>query len=92
MPFCAHSCSRTCTHTAGKLLAKEASLKADFSRAKGAVSEAKLTKQARFLPNPEPNWGPKARHKKVKETPSKGTEAAADGAAGEGVDVATNET
>lgn len=50
---------------AGKLMAKQPVLKADFSRAVGAVSEAKKTKQARFLPNPEPNWGPKARHKKV---------------------------
>ena len=47
---------------AGKLLAKEPELKANFSRAQGAGSNAKANKVARFLPNPEANWGPKPKH------------------------------
>ena len=47
---------------AGKLLAKEPELKANFSRAAGATSTAKSNKVARFLPNPEPYWGPKPKH------------------------------
>ena len=47
---------------AGKLLAKEPELKADFSRAQGAGSNAKANKVARFLPNPEANWGPRPKH------------------------------
>ena len=47
---------------AGKLLAKEPELKAYFSRAQGAGSNAKANKVARFLPNPEANWGPKPKH------------------------------
>ena len=47
---------------AGKLLAKEPEFKANFSRAQGAASQAKTNKVARFLPNPEANWGPKPKH------------------------------
>lgn len=47
---------------AGKLLAKEPELKANFSRAQGAASNAKANKVARFLPNPEANWGPRPKH------------------------------
>ncbi|KAK9806734.1 hypothetical protein WJX72_000916 [[Myrmecia] bisecta] len=47
---------------AGKLLAKAPELKANFSRAHGAISAAKSSKVARFLPNPEANWGPKPKH------------------------------
>lgn len=47
--------------TAAALLAKQPELKADFSRAPGAASAARGAKVARFLPNPEPFWGPKAR-------------------------------
>ena len=47
---------------AGKLLAKQPELKANFSRAQGASSNAKANKVARFLPNPEANWGPKPKH------------------------------
>ena len=47
---------------AGKLLAKEPTLKVNFSRASAAVSRAKTEKVARFLPNPEANWGPKSKH------------------------------
>lgn len=47
---------------AGKLLTKEPELKADFSRAHGAASNAKANKVARFPPNPEANWGPKPKH------------------------------
>jgi len=47
---------------AGKLLAKEPTLKVNFSRASAAVSRAKAEKVARFLPNPEANWGPMAKH------------------------------
>ena len=44
---------------AAKLLAKPAQLKANFARAAAAISAAKSQKVARFLPNPEKNWGPK---------------------------------
>ncbi len=54
------NCVRLCA--AGKLLAKEPELKANFSRAQGAASNAKANKVARFLPNPEANWGPKPKH------------------------------
>ncbi|KAL3144470.1 hypothetical protein ABBQ32_004211 [Trebouxia sp. C0010 RCD-2024] len=47
---------------AGKLLAKQPELKANFSRAQGAGSNAKANKVARFLPNPEANWGPRPKH------------------------------
>ena len=47
---------------AGKLLAREPEIKANFSRAQGAVSQAKTNKVARFLPNPQANWGPKPKH------------------------------
>eukprot|EP00897_Mesotaenium_endlicherianum_P008110 jgi/Mesen1/7327/ME000376S06488 len=43
------------------LLAKEPALKANFTRASGAVSRAQATGVARFLPNPEQYWGPKPR-------------------------------
>ena len=43
------------------LLAKQPEFKANFSRAPGALSAARGAKVARFLPNPEPFWGPKAR-------------------------------
>ncbi len=47
---------------AAKLLGKQPELKANFSRVNSAVSQAKKDKVARFLPNPEANWGPKAKH------------------------------
>mmetsp|Transcript_22938 Transcript_22938/g.63658 ORF Transcript_22938/g.63658 Transcript_22938/m.63658 type:complete len:234 (-) Transcript_22938:478-1179(-) len=49
---------------AGRLLAKEPSIQADFSRSQKALSQAKVNKVARYLPNPEENWGPKTRHGK----------------------------
>lgn len=45
-----------------KILSVEPELKADFSRVQQAVSKAKQKGVARFLPNPEANWGPKPRH------------------------------
>lgn len=45
-----------------KLLAKEPSLTADFSKASAALSKARLNNVPRYLPNPEENWGPKTRH------------------------------
>ncbi len=36
-------------------------MQANFSRASSAVSKAKSSGVARFLPNPEENWGPKPR-------------------------------
>ena len=47
---------------AGKLLTKEPTLKVNFSRASAAISRAKTEKVARFLPNPEANWGPMSKH------------------------------
>ncbi|PSC68820.1 putative tRNA (guanine(26)-N(2))-dimethyltransferase 2 isoform B [Micractinium conductrix] len=47
---------------AESILAKEPELKADLSRAAQAVSKARQKGVARFLPNPEANWGPKPRH------------------------------
>ena len=52
---------------AGKLLAKQPEHKANFSRAHGAVSDAKLNRQTRFPVNPEPNWGPKPKHKRQRK-------------------------
>lgn len=57
---------------AAKILAKQPELKADFSRATSAVSQAKQNKVARFLPNPEANWGPKAKHGRVAKQPDAG--------------------
>ena len=37
-------------------------MKANFTRVLGAISASKQAKQARFLPNPEPNWGPRPKH------------------------------
>lgn len=45
-----------------KILAKEPTLKADFTRTAKAASKAKTNKVARFLPNPTANWGPKPKH------------------------------
>mmetsp|Transcript_27832 Transcript_27832/g.49727 ORF Transcript_27832/g.49727 Transcript_27832/m.49727 type:complete len:523 (-) Transcript_27832:218-1786(-) len=45
-----------------RLLAKGPKFKADFSRASAAMSKARMSNVPRFLPNPEENWGPKARH------------------------------
>lgn len=36
-------------------------LQANFSRAVASLSQAQAKKVARFLPNPERNWGPKLR-------------------------------
>ena len=47
---------------AAKLLSREPAIAVNFSRAPGAVSAAKLGGLARFLPNPEANWGPKRKH------------------------------
>jgi tRNA (guanine26-N2/guanine27-N2)-dimethyltransferase len=46
------------------ILAKAPELKADFARAAGAVQHRGKGrgKVARFLPNPEANWGPKPKH------------------------------
>jgi tRNA (guanine26-N2/guanine27-N2)-dimethyltransferase len=46
---------------AGKLLAKEPKLVANFGRAAGAVSASQLQGVTRFVQNPA-FWGPKARH------------------------------
>ncbi|XP_055804081.1 tRNA (guanine(26)-N(2))-dimethyltransferase 1-like isoform X2 [Solanum dulcamara] len=43
------------------ILAKEPVLQANFSRAVASLSQAQAKKVARFLPNPERNWGPKLR-------------------------------
>jgi tRNA (guanine26-N2/guanine27-N2)-dimethyltransferase len=45
---------------AAKLLAKPPALEANFTRASGAVSAAKLQGVPRFVENP-PEWGPMAR-------------------------------
>lgn len=47
---------------AAKILARPAAVKANFTRVLGAISASKQAKQARFLPNPEPNWGPRPKH------------------------------
>ncbi|KAL4430759.1 hypothetical protein ABPG75_006015 [Micractinium tetrahymenae] len=44
------------------ILSREPELKADFSRAQQAMSKARQKGVPRYLPNPEANWGPKARH------------------------------
>ena len=51
---------------AAKILAVAPAFKADFARAAGAISAAKASKTARFLPNPEANWGPKPKHGRSK--------------------------
>ncbi|XP_077230244.1 tRNA (guanine(26)-N(2))-dimethyltransferase 2-like [Tasmannia lanceolata] len=43
------------------ILAKEPTLQANFARAAASLSKAQAKKVARFLPNPERNWGPKLR-------------------------------
>ncbi|GAB4830749.1 hypothetical protein Ancab_004781 [Ancistrocladus abbreviatus] len=43
------------------ILAKEPELQANFTRAVASLSKAQAKKVARFLPNPERNWGPKLR-------------------------------
>lgn len=45
----------------GTILAKEPELKANWSRARGAISNAKEKRIARFVPNPVENWGPMSR-------------------------------
>jgi tRNA (guanine26-N2/guanine27-N2)-dimethyltransferase len=45
------------------ILGKEAKIQADFSRAQGSMSQAKMGGVARFVQNPK-NWGPKAKHSK----------------------------
>lgn len=50
-----------------KLLSKAPELKANFSRAQGALSQARTQKVARYLPNPEANWGPKPRHSRARK-------------------------
>lgn len=51
------------TETPGsRILAQEASLVANFSRARGALCRAKEEGVARFPVNPEAHWGPKQRH------------------------------
>jgi tRNA (guanine26-N2/guanine27-N2)-dimethyltransferase len=49
---------------AGKLLAKEPQLQANFAKAKGSVSAAQQQGVTRFAQNPA-FWGPKARHGKL---------------------------
>lgn len=63
------------------MLSKEPEIKADFSRAPMAHANKRMGKQkkvARYLPNPEPNWGPKTKHgraiKERKLKPKKGEE------------------
>ncbi|GBF93065.1 tRNA (guanine(26)-N(2))-dimethyltransferase-like [Raphidocelis subcapitata] len=46
---------------AGRLLAKEPKLEADFSRAPGSISKSQAAGIARFVQNPA-YWGPKSRH------------------------------
>lgn len=46
---------------AGRLLAKEPKLEADFSRAPGSVPKSQAAGVARFVQNPA-YWGPKSRH------------------------------
>ncbi|RWR88355.1 tRNA guanine26-N2-dimethyltransferase [Cinnamomum micranthum f. kanehirae] len=43
------------------ILAKEPTLQANFARAFASLSKSQAKKVARFLPNPEPHWGPKVR-------------------------------
>ncbi|KAL6773730.1 hypothetical protein ACKKBG_A22240 [Auxenochlorella protothecoides x Auxenochlorella symbiontica] len=45
-----------------KILAKAPEHKANFARATSALSKARTSKVARYLPNPEANWGPKPKH------------------------------
>ena len=47
--------------TAHKILQKKPTTEIDFTRAHKALSKAKEKSIPRFLPNPEPNWGPKAK-------------------------------
>ena len=47
---------------AARILGAPSSVKANFTRVLGAISASKQAKQARFLPNPEPNWGPRPKH------------------------------
>ncbi|CAM8957830.1 unnamed protein product [Rhodiola kirilowii] len=43
------------------ILSKEPVLQANFARAIASLSKAQAKKIPRFLPNPEPHWGPKLR-------------------------------
>ncbi|KAH9326009.1 hypothetical protein KI387_006187, partial [Taxus chinensis] len=43
------------------ILAKEPTMKANFTRAQSALSHSQTKKVPRFLPNPENYWGPKPR-------------------------------
>lgn len=54
--------SLICTCAVEKFLSKAPVHKADFSRAASAISKARTNKVARYLPNPEANWGPKPKH------------------------------
>lgn len=47
---------------------------ADFSRAASAISKARTNKVARYLPNPEANWGPKPRHSHARKRSENGEE------------------
>ena len=51
---------------AAKILAAAPTIKANFARAAGAISAARASKTARFLPNPEANWGPRPKHGRSK--------------------------
>lgn len=66
---------------AARILEKVPELKANFSRVNAAVSQAKKDKVARFLPNPEANWGPKAKHGRTWEVGGNGGAGAAAAAA-----------
>lgn len=61
-----------------KLLSKAPELKANFSRAQGALSQARTQKVARYLPNPEANWGPKPRHSRARKAEPQEDEPAGD--------------
>jgi hypothetical protein len=53
--------SRDETSYQAKILAQAPKLEADFSRAKGVLSEAKAKGEARFVQNPD-HWGPQRKH------------------------------
>eukprot|EP00244_Chara_vulgaris_P009277 TRINITY_DN3912_c0_g4_i1.p1 TRINITY_DN3912_c0_g4~~TRINITY_DN3912_c0_g4_i1.p1 ORF type:complete len:121 (+),score=16.37 TRINITY_DN3912_c0_g4_i1:2-364(+) len=43
------------------ILKKEPALQANFARVHSALSRAQVSGVPRYLPNPEPQWGPKPR-------------------------------
>lgn len=69
---------------AEKILSKEPTLTADFSRAPGALVQAKKGKGKvpRFPRNPEAHWGPKMKHGRVGKQQQQGTKRKAESEAG----------